>query len=356
MSTNRAGLATMLEAISQTRVCIVGDVLLDVFTRGRTDRVCPDAPALVVHEREVSYRASGAALAAQPLRALGAQVHLVTVLGNDDAGGRVRHLITEDGTALSVVTAERPTPCKNRIIATHPTAAQGGGQLLLRVDREDTTDIPALVEADMIAAAREAIGHADAVLLSDYAKGVCTPALTRAVIDTARAAGIPVVVDPKRPDPRRYAGATMLTPNLAELAAMTRAGTGSLSTPDEIHVLAEQLRVQTESDWVVVTRDAAGLSAAGQGGGCIEIPSYPGDVVDVAGAGDVLAGVLTAALVARAAFTTDVLTRALVLASLAAGLSLRQEAHKQVTAQELLAAAEHHNVIDRFVDMEVQRS
>jgi D-beta-D-heptose 7-phosphate kinase / D-beta-D-heptose 1-phosphate adenosyltransferase len=356
MSAGLAGLRRLLEAIAQTRVCVVGDVLLDVFTRGHTDRVCPDAPALVVHERQVTYRASGAALAAQPLRSLGADVCLVTVLGDDDAGRRVRRPIGDDGTTLIAVPADRPTPCKNRIIASHPAAAEIDGRVLLRLDREETADVTALVEAELIAAVCQAIGHADAVLLSDYAKGVCTPALTRAVIDSARAAGIPVVVDPKHSDPRRYTGATVLTPNLAELTALTGAGNWSVGGAEEVRALAGQLRAQAGVDWVVATRAAAGLTALGPGRVHVDIPAYPGEVMDVAGAGDVLAGVLAATLGTYPRLTTEALTRAAVLASLAAGLSLRQVAHKRVTADELLIAADHHELVDRFVDMEVQRS
>lgn len=350
MTDGLAELPKLLEAIARTRVCIVGDVLLDVFTRGHTERVCPDAPALVVRERDVTYRASGAALAAQPLRSLGAHVHLITALGDDDAGRRARQLIAEDGTTLTAVSADRPTPCKNRIIASHPAAAEAGGRLLLRLDREETADVPALVEAELIASVREAITHVDAVLLSDYAKGVCIPALTQTVIDTARSAGIPVVVDPKHPDPRRYAGANVLTPNLAELTALTGGGK-PVAEAEEVRALAEQLRAESGADWVVATRDAAGLTAVGPSGAHIEIPAYPGEVVDVAGAGDVLAGALAVALGACLGLTTETLTRAAVLASLAAGLSLRQETHKRVTAEELLTAAEQYGLVDLFVDM-----
>jgi D-beta-D-heptose 7-phosphate kinase/D-beta-D-heptose 1-phosphate adenosyltransferase len=353
--TANVGLPGLLAAISRTRVCIVGDVLLDVFTRGYTDRTCPDAPALVVREHAVSYRPSGAALAAQPLRSLGAHVHLVTALGDDDVGRQVRRLIEEDGTMLSAVPADRPTPCKHRIIAAHPSAG-GAGQLLLRLDREETSDVPAKTEAALIDAARRAIGQVDAVLLSDYGKGVCTAAVTRAVIEAARTAGIPVVVDPKHPGPQRYRGATILTPNTDELVALTGTERRSHDEVPQIRALAEQLRRQADANWVLATRAAAGMSLIGPDDTHLEIAAYPREVVDVAGAGDVLAAVITAAAGTCSTLTPKAMARVAVLGSLAAGVSLRHEAHKRITAAELLRAAEHHDVLHRFLELEVQRS
>jgi len=339
-----AGLAELLAAVARTRVCIVGDVLLDVFTRVHAGRVCPDAPALIVREHDVTYRASGAALAAQALRSLGVDVQLITVLGGDDAGRRVARLIRRDGTSLKAVTVDRPTPSKNRIIAGHPGGARAAGQVLLRLDREDATDVTSPVEAVLIGTAREAIGRSNAVLLSDYTKGVCTPALTQAVIEASRAVGIPVIVDPKHPDATRYAGATVLTPNLAELAAMT----GRRTETSEVRDLARRLRTVADVEWVLATRDAEGLTAVGPDGAQFDVPAFPDDVIDVAGAGDVFAGALAAALACA------LMRRAAVVGSLAAGLSLRHEAHKQVTPEELLKAADRHAVTSWFLDMEVQ--
>ncbi|GLL02132.1 bifunctional heptose 7-phosphate kinase/heptose 1-phosphate adenyltransferase [Dactylosporangium matsuzakiense] len=315
---------SILSSIAGLRLCIVGDLLLDVYESGRVERISPEAPVPVVIHEQTTHRASGVATAAQSVRALCNRVDVVTAVGDDEDGRLVTRLLEETGVQPDVVADRtRRTPRKTRILA--------GGQHLVRVDRETVHDLPAEDARTLTTRAVAAAVAADAVLISDYAKGVCTPGVNRAVILAARSAGVPVVVDPKHADPQRYAGATAITPNRRELREFAR----YLNCPaDPPGVSAARLRQAGGFGWVMATRDADGMLVVGPDR-AFDVPAYAATVLDVSGAGDALAATL--ALCLGSGVPPE---RAAVVSSLVAGLTLRTLAHKRVSRSDVLEAAD----------------
>jgi D-beta-D-heptose 7-phosphate kinase/D-beta-D-heptose 1-phosphate adenosyltransferase len=205
--------STVSELIKRFKSChllVIGDVMLDEYIWGDVRRICPEAPVPVVEELRRSSVPGGAANVAVNAAALGVQVALGGVVGSDAQGNALRDILILSGvdTAGLQVDPQRHTTAKTRIIAHN--------QQVVRVDREDTRPVSSALEHEMLEWLRERMPSADVCVLSDYAKGVLSPALTSEVIAAARQRGQPVVVDPKGWDYRRYRGASVITPNLRE--------------------------------------------------------------------------------------------------------------------------------------------
>jgi D-glycero-beta-D-manno-heptose-7-phosphate kinase len=274
-----------------TRVITVGDAMLDRYWFGLVDRVSPEAPVPVVRITREDERLGGAANVALNVRQLGAQSTLMTVVGEDDAARRLRALL--DQAAISPLLDIDPklfTIVKLRIV--------GRGQQLLRVDFENQPDHEVL--AGMLERFAAALPQQHAVLFSDYGKGGLThiPHMIR----QARAAARPVLIDPKGADWQRYAGATVITPNRAELAQVM----GGWASEAELHHRAQALRRQLGLHSLLLTRSEEGMSVFDDDGH-EQVPAQAREVFDVTGAGD-----------------TVIATMAVLMAS---GLSARQASH-----------------------------
>lgn len=313
--------ADLLAAVAGRRLCVVGDLLLDVYLWGQVHRISPEAPVpVVLHERTTS-RASGAALAAGIAVDLDAAVDVFGVVGDDEDGRRLIALLEARGACAHVASdPARPTTAKTRVFAQ--------GQQLVRIDREETRDLDPELEATIVARVEAAVRRADAVLVSDYAKGVCTEAVVESVILAADARGIPVVVDPKHPVPGRYAGATAITPNLRELEAFAH----------ELHCQRQPLTVAARQvldagrfEWVVVTQAADGMTVVGRDA-VVHVPAHATRAVDVSGAGDAAAATLALCLGAGASITDSARMSALV-----ASLTTRGLAEVAVDVRELVS-------------------
>ncbi len=317
-------LARHIDALAQARVLCVGDLMLDRFVYGAVDRVSPEAPIPVLRIEREAAMLGGAGNVAANLLALGAGCRFVSVVGDDGAGAEVRQLVAaETGTADGIVVEPaRQTTLKTRFI--------GGRQQLLRADAETVAPIKAASAAAVLAAARAALGQVGAVVLSDYGKGVLTDALVADLIAAARAAGLPVVVDPKGTDYRRYRGASIVTPNRKELMQATR-----LPADDEAEVEAacRHLIATCGIDAVIATRSERGMSVVTRDGAAVHLPAEAREVFDVSGAGDTAVATLTAAL--SAGVDLDDAAR---LANLAAGIVVGKVGTAVVRAPELLAA------------------
>src|SRR6476659_11475525 len=203
--------------VRQTVLC-VGDVMLDEFVYGDVSRISPEAPAPVIAVQRSETNIGGAGNVARNIASLGARCLFVGMIGDDDAGREViARLQAEQLVEPSlVVDRTRPTTRKMRFVSEHFSTH------LLRADWEVAAPVDADREGDLIARALAALPRVGAVVLSDYAQGVLTPRVIRAVIDAAKRAGIPVIVDPKAADYAVYRGATVITPNRRELSAATR--------------------------------------------------------------------------------------------------------------------------------------
>jgi D-beta-D-heptose 7-phosphate kinase / D-beta-D-heptose 1-phosphate adenosyltransferase len=275
------------QGFSAARVLVIGDMMLDCHVRGEVSRISPEAPVPVVRTTGRTWSAGGAANVAANLSGLGVQVSVAGFTGQDDGRTRLieqlKHINV--GTDFLVPLTDRATIIKTRII--------GGHQQMLRIDDEDTSTIKAEQRAQLISAITQAIAaRPTAIVLSDYAKGVCDPDICQAVIAQARAAGIPVLVDPKGVNWDKYHGATTITPNTGELAAVTRVSSHDYAAlVGEGHKLRERLGLA----FMTFTRGEHGISLLDNSGE-FTVPAAAREVFDVSGAGDTVIAVMAACL------------------------------------------------------------
>jgi len=266
------------EAIAHSRVLVVGDVMLDRYWFGEVDRISPEAPVPVVRVARREDRLGGAANVARNVVALGGQATLVGIVGADEAGDSITRMAAQAGVQADLAAdAEHPTTLKMRVL--------GRQQQLLRVDFEQHPATAALDDLDA-RVARHLANH-DVVVLSDYAKG----ALDRveSLIAQARAAGVPVLVDPKGDDYARYRGATLVTPNRSEM----QQAVGRWSSESQLTERAQRLRADLDLEALLITRSEQGMTlftAAGRE----HVDAQAHEVFDVSGAGDTVLATLAA--------------------------------------------------------------
>jgi D-beta-D-heptose 7-phosphate kinase/D-beta-D-heptose 1-phosphate adenosyltransferase len=303
-----SSLLAILDRYPGMRIWVVGDLMLDEYVMGAVERISPEAPVPVVRVRDTEHRLGGAANVARQVAALGAHVSLAGIIGNDAAGEDFLRLCEASNidTRAVIRLADRRTTRKLRVL--------GHSQQLLRLDWEDLRPCAPETSVRMIAKLTEG-QPPDAIILSDYAKGVLTPETIAGV--TGLSAG-PVVVDPKHRDFTRYRGATTITPNLRELEAAA----GQTLDVDDIAAIAAAARPLAEAaglEAMVVTLGDRGMLVVPVQGRDIAVPATQRAVYDVTGAGDTAISVLTLSLAAQAP-----LHSAAQLANAAAGVSVGQ--------------------------------
>lgn len=313
----------LIDAVARTHVLVVGDVMLDHFQVGRVSRISPEAPVPVVaFEREFQVP-GGAANVAQNLRGLGARVSLAGVVGDDAAAADLRGLLEARdiaGTGL-VVDPARPTTRKTRIVTTR-------NQQVARIDVEVATDLPPAIEAALVRTIEDASAAADAIVVSDYMKGVVTPRVMAHLVALGQRRGVPVLVDPKVPHLASYAGATLLTPNQIEAEAGARL---AIRTADDARRAARALVDEVRVAGVLITWGEHGLWLS-QGGVEGHLPATAREVADVTGAGDTVMAVLAGAMAAGATAA-----EAAHLANEAAGIAVTRFGTAVVSAADLRA-------------------
>lgn len=268
------------ELIARSRVLVVGDAMLDRYWFGAVERISPEAPVPVVRVNREEERLGGAANVALNVKVLGAQATLLTVVGHDEPATRLRRLLEDQGVAARLGSDPKLyTIVKLRVI--------GRSQQLIRIDFENQPDHEVL--STMLADYEQALPEHDAVLFSDYGKGGLTH-IPR-MIELARAAGKPVLVDPKGSDYSRYAGATTITPNRAELAQVI----GTWTSEADLHERAEALRESLGLEALILTRSEDGMSLF-DAAGHVQVPAQAREVFDVTGAGDTVIATLAVML------------------------------------------------------------
>ena len=266
--------------LERARVLVVGDAMLDRYLFGEVERISPEAPVPVVRVTREEYRLGGAANVALNAKALGPGVMLITVVGDDEPARKLEGLLKD--CAVEVTLGRDPklfTCVKLRVI--------GRAQQLVRVGFENQPDHEVL--ADMLTDFARLAPQYDAVLFSDYGKGGLTH-IPR-MIELARAAGKPVLVDPKGDDYGRYAGATVITPNRSELAQVI----GSWKTEAQLKERAQRLRESHRLDGLLLTRSEEGMSLF-DAAGHLQVPAQAREVFDVTGAGDTVIATLASML------------------------------------------------------------
>ena len=288
------------ETLANARVLVVGDVMLDAYLHSAASRISPEAPVPVAQIEREEFRAGGAANVAVNIAALGAQVELHGLIGDDGHGSLLQELLRQQGVAVKLQAVENhQTIVKKRVIAKR--------QQLLRIDYE--SQFSALSAESLLAAIAQSVSEVDVVVLSDYGKG--TLSCAQKIIALASAAGKPVLVDPKGDDFNRYRGATLITPNYAEFEQVV----GHCANDQQLESKALQLMQNYELSSVLVTKGERGMSLLAQGQSPLHLATVAREVYDVTGAGDTVIATLAALMAADIA-----LPSAVSAANTAAGL------------------------------------
>ena len=311
----------------ERNIVVLGDVMLDEFLWGEVTRISPEAPVPVVDIRRESTHLGGAANVLANLLALGAQACVIGVVGDDFAGERIQSSVNEKSAlqtdGLLIADNQRPTTIKTRIVARN--------QMIVRADREHRTSVDAKTEGRIIAAVKAALASAQALVISDYDKGVVTPRVLSEVLPAAYGR-MPVLIDPKIRNFDSYRPATLVTPNHHEalrLANLEEDSDAALQTA------ARMIRERLACDAVLITRGDRGMMLFEGERDPVHVETAAREVYDVTGAGDTVIATLAAALAAGAS-----MTEAAVLANHAAGIVVGKLGTATASAEEVIASFE----------------
>src|SRR6202158_1365181 len=313
----------LTDAIGRQTVLCVGDLMLDEFVYGEVSRMSPEAPAPVIAVQRGETNIGGAGNVARNIASLGSRCISVGLVGEDQAGAKLKAQLSQESLIESVLISDpsRPTTRKVRFVSEHFSTH------MLRADWEVTQPVSADIEQKLIDAILPLLPRADIVLLSDYAKGALTARVIRNVIEAARKLGKRVIVDPKNVNFAIYRGATLLTPNRKEFAEATRSRADSEKSIAEAAQDAMQL---ADCEAMLVTQSEHGMTLVPRRAEAIHVPAHPVKVRDVSGAGDTVAAVLAATLAAGADWET-----ALRMANAAGAGAGGKKAPAVVTSGEL---------------------
>lgn len=306
-----ASLVDIFERMRSVGVWIIGDIMLDEYLIGEVDRISPEAPVPVLRVRDVEQRLGGAANVAVQIAALGAHASLAGLVGHDLAGAQILQMCEQSRIDVRAV-------CKREDRAsTRKLRALARNQQLLRLDFDNAIPCSAIAVRWMIDRLKQG-RTPDIIVLSDYAKGVLTPELMSEITVAAVAAGVRIVVDPKRRDFTAYRGASVITPNVHELEIAT-GQTFDRDDTESIAASARLLAIECGAEAILVTRGELGILVVPSNDPHVSIAARPHTICDTTGAGDTVVAVLVASLAAGAT-----LVEAAQMANAAAGLVIEK--------------------------------
>ncbi len=328
----QAEIRDLFERFASMRALVIGDLMLDSYLWGEVDRISPESPVPVVDVRGEDHRPGGAGNVALNLRALGAGVSILALIGEDEAGTLLQELLEEAGidTGSLIRSGSRPSTRKTRIL--------GRNQQMIRIDREDRSPIASKLEEEVLGRLQQAIDNSepDLILIQDYNKGLLSANVIRGIAEMAGKHGIFIAVDPKRNNFFEYRGVDLFKPNLKEL----NDSLGYRLDGSDQEALASALKTMRERmphRYSLLTLSSRGM-ALFDGKSLRHFAAHPRQVADVSGAGDTVIAV--AALALASGCDTE---RAIGLANLAGGLvcekvgvvpvdngKLREEAEKML--------------------------
>lgn len=309
--------------ISRCKILVIGDAMLDKYYFGEVTRISPEAPVPINHVTKIKETLGGAANVAHNLSLLGCQTFLAAQIGVEVHGETLTEKLISRGIDISgVIRTAQPTTTKIRVI--------GGNQQMLRLDFENVTDLDGAAADELLENIFSRMKSVDAVIISDYGKGVCTERICGEIIGESRRLNKIAVVDPKGADWRKYGGANFITPNLKELNAVLPK---KISNVDEaVEKSARRIISEFNLNGLVVTRSAAGLTLI-DGAKVSHIKAKAQEVFDVSGAGDTVISVFTLGLAGR--LDSEL---AAYLANVAAGVVVAKVGTYAVSRAELLQA------------------
>ena len=267
---------------SKLRIAVVGDLILDRYLEGAVGRLSPEAPVAVLLKRKERDVAGGAANVAANLAALGAQVVVCGLIGQDDDGTRLLDLLRRYSnlqTRAIVTDVDRPTTCKTRVLS--------GLHQLVRIDAESSAAVSGKAETELLDAVSGLVRWCDVIVISDYGKGACSDQVIRRTIEAANELGKVSVVDPKRKDFSIYSRATLIKPNRRELSDASRLPCES----DREAETAARVAIEQTGSSILLSRSELGMSYFGRDGDTIHLPTAAREVFDVSGAGDTVVAV-----------------------------------------------------------------
>jgi len=314
-------LLEILSRLKERNILVVGDIMLDEYIWSRVNRISPEAPVPVADVISIVYTPGGAGNVANNIQALGGKAYLVGVVGKDSSKDKLFKALRERGigTDKIIVDEDRPTTLKTRIIV--------HGQHVVRIDREEKSPISGKLSQRILELARSIIDKIEAVLISDYNKGVVTSKVARDLIAMAKERGKVISIDPKGTNYQKYREATIVTPNREELEIATKT-----VIIDEASLVkaGQKLLKELKTGFILVTKGEEGMSLFEREGRVIHIPAVASEIYDVTGAGDTVVATLTLALAA------GINTRqAAELSNWAAGTVIRKVGTAIVTREEL---------------------
>jgi len=310
-------------AIARQTVLCVGDLMLDEFVYGEVSRISPEAPAPVIAVQRSETNIGGAGNVARNVASLGARCIFVGLIGEDEAGAKLKAALAEEKRIESILVHDsaRPTTRKVRFVSEHFSTH------MLRADWELAAPATVDTERKLIDAILPLLPRVGVVLLSDYAKGALTARVIRNVIDAARKLGKPVIVDPKSANFAIYRGATLLTPNRKEFEEATRS---RADAEKNIELAARDAMQLADCEAMLVTQSEHGMTLVPRKGEPIHVPAHPVKVRDVSGAGDTVVAALAVTLAAGADWEA-----ALRVANAAAAVAVSKKGTAAVTSVEL---------------------
>jgi D-beta-D-heptose 7-phosphate kinase/D-beta-D-heptose 1-phosphate adenosyltransferase len=297
-------LAEILGAFSRSKILVVGDLMLDEFLWGKVTRISPEAPVPVIDVRRRAYYLGGAGNVARTLASLGAQTGMATIIGSDEPGQHLIQMLKQENIATGSIRATplRPTTHKTRICAItrqlHDHLEIEDQQQIVRVDDESRAPVDPESRQWLFRRLREDIGNYDAVIFSDYAKGLIDQELLTLVIEEAKAQGKIVAVDPNPNNPRDWSGATVLKPNRRE--AFLMAGLPYAEDEASVRAAGTVLQQNHAIHYLLITLTEAGMLLFEPGAKPYHTPTRAEEISDVSGAGDTSIAAFTLALAAGA--------------------------------------------------------
>lgn len=312
---------SIISCFDRARILVVGDVMVDEFVWGDVERISPEAPVPVVGVNKETFVLGGAANVAANIASLGGRVFVTGVIGADSNAERLRNEFRkkEIETDGLIVDDQRPTTLKTRVIA--------HSQQVVRVDRESTEDIDGATTQKVIEYVSQLIERTDALIISDYGKGMITPNLLTSIITLARERARLIIVDPKVKNYLNYKGVSIITPNQNEASSLVKR---EIEREEDLITIGREILSTLGCIAVLITRGEEGMSLFEENGAVTHIPTVAREVYDVTGAGDTVVGVLALALAAGAG-----IVEAATLANYAAGIVVGEVGTATVTKEEL---------------------
>jgi len=330
-------LEKLLQGITARKILVVGDIIVDHFVWGTVSRISPEAPVPVVNVTKEEFLLGGGANVLHNIYSLGGEAVLCGIIGDDDMGLRLKGLLQDLGASIDgLVKGKRPTTVKTRVVAQ--------GQQVVRFDREQVGEPSDKTIASMTTFLDQNMADFDAIIISDYYKGVIGQTLMKqllarvAEVEKVQGKKIPVVVDPKPSQPERFYGASLITPNHLEAEKMSGM---TINTTEDLRIATALLLEKTGCQAVLITRGESGMALLEKDKELLVIPTTAQAVFDVTGAGDTVIAALALGLAAKASFSD-----AAALANIAAGVVVGKIGTATVNKEELLAVLHGEETVE----------